>query len=246
MRDAPRPNGSEGSLEKQKRDRARRMLTVLILFAIVMFFSGLVSAYVVSMSAGYWVRIAMPMPFYVSTALILAGSITIQLALASAKRGNAGRVPALIGLTLALGIGFAAFQFKGWSELVARGITLNPNKMLDLAGEYGTDFSFIKDGKPLVKVGEDFYLPDDPGHARPLNAELEEQKDRTGPYFYALTLLHMAHLAFGLLALMVMLWVAFRGGYTAHDHVGLWSGTLYWHFLGGLWVFLLVFLMLGH
>ena len=51
----------------------------------------------------------------------------------------------------------------------------------------------------------------------------------------------------GWLSLMLVIAImAFMGRYSQEDHVGLWSGTLYWHFLGGLWVYLLLFLLFVH
>lgn len=232
--------------EALARVKARRMLTWLTMAAIVMFFAGLSSAYIVSMSGGYWTRITLPEPFVWSTVVILAGSITVHLALMSARRGRSQAATLWLVLTLLSGIGFTWSQFKGWSVLVERGITFSPNKMLHLVGEYDKDYSFIKDGKELVLADGHFYAPDDMGHARALDVELEEQKDRTGPYLYALTLLHLAHLAFGLLAVVIMLAMAFRGRYTPENNVGLWAGAVYWHFLGALWVYLLLFLSLVH
>ena len=80
----------------------------------------------------------------------------------------------------------------------------------------------------------------------PLDAEIAEQWDRTGPYVYTLTIAHAAHMAFGLLSLVIMLGMAIRQRYTATDHVGLWAGTVYWHFLGGLWIYLFLFLRFVH
>lgn len=43
-----------------------------------------------------------------------------------------------------------------------------------------------------------------------------------------------------------MLVLAARGAYTRADHAGLWAGTMYWHFLGLLWVYLFLFLTFVH
>ena len=72
------------------------------------------------------------------------------------------------------------------------------------------------------------------------------KKNTASSYFYALTGAHLFHLVFGLLALVVMVVMAMRRRYTATDHVGLWSGVVYWHFLGALWVYLLLFLVFVH
>lgn len=232
--------------ERHQRIKARKMLTYLAIFAIVMFFAGLLSAYIVSSTGGYWVQFTLPEAFIYSTVAIVAGSVTVHLALLAARRGSRQPVVIWLALTLALGLAFTWSQFNGWQTLIERGITLNPNWMLKFSGTYGVDHSFMKNQEVLVLENGSYYMPDDLGHARPLNAELEDQRDRTGPYLYALTGLHLAHLAFGLLAVVVMLVTAARGRYGAEDNVGLWAGALYWHFLGGLWVFLLLFLSIVH
>lgn len=229
------------------RIRARRMLTWLTIVAICMLFAGWFSAYLVSMSAGYWTRITLPASFIYGTLAVLAGSATVQMALASARKGGDGRQIVLwLAATLVLGLAFTAFQFSGYSHLIAKGIHLSPSKMSRLGGEYGTDHTFLKDGQALVLEGGSYYLPDDAEHARPLNAELEETKDRTGPYLYILTFMHLVHLFFGLLSLLIMVRMALQGRYTPGDHVGLWAGAVYWHFLAALWVIIFLFLSLVH
>lgn len=232
--------------ERAQRERARRTLTWLLCFAIVMFFAGLTSAYIVSMSGGYWTRIRMPEPFYWSTAFVLLGSLTIHAALTAARAGRSALVLPLVLATLVLGLAFSASQVKGWGRLVEIGITASPNKLLALGGTYGVDFTVTKDGQALVPAEGHWYAADDTGMQHPLDAEIAEQKDRTGPYFYTLTAAHFAHMAFGLLSLVVMALMALRKRYTPESHVGLWAGAVYWHFLGGLWVFLLLFLRFVH
>ncbi|MBL7956380.1 MAG: cytochrome c oxidase subunit 3 [Flavobacteriales bacterium] len=232
--------------ERERAVRARRTLTWLLCFAIVMFFAGLTSAYIVSMSGGYWTRISMPAPFLWSTALVLAGSLTIHLALITVRKGRTAMALPLILATLGLGIAFTASQVKGWERLVDLGITPSPNKLEGIGGTYGVDFSVSKDGQALVPAGGHWYMADDPGMQRPLDSEIAEQRDRTGPYFYILTVAHAAHVAFGLLSLVIMAIMALRGRYQPADHVGLWAGAVFWHFLGGLWVFLFLFLKYVH
>lgn len=232
--------------ERQRAMRSRRLITWLIVFAIVMFFAGLMSAYLVSMSGGYWTRITVPTPFYWSTALVLLGSLTVHLALLAARQGRQALVLPWILATLALGIGFTASQFKGWGRLVDLGITWSPNQLLKLGGDYGRDFIVTKDGLPLVPAEGHWYKADDEARQYPLDAEIAEQRDRTGPYFFSITIAHAAHVLFGLLSLAVMAVMALMRRYTPDDHVGLWAGAVYWHFLGGLWVILLLFLSFVH
>src|SRR5262249_44066509 len=63
-------------------------------------------------------------------------------------------------------------------------------------------------------------------------------------FFYLLTAAHGAHLAGGILAL---LYVTFREWKRAHisQSTAAELTSIYWHFMDGLWVFLLVLLTLG-
>ncbi len=231
--------------ELQRKVKSRRMLTWLIVFAIVMFFAGLTSAYLVSMSGGYWVNITIPAAFQISTAVILISSITAQWALVSGRSGRTKLVAPLLGVTLILGLAFTWLQFQGWSELVSKGNHV-VGKMLHTSGEYGVDHTISRNGEELVLEDGNFYLPSDGPSARPLNAELDEQRNVSSSYFYVLTVAHLGHLVFGLLSLVVMLAMALLGRYTPAYHPGLWSGAVYWHFLAGLWVYLLLFLTFVH
>lgn len=231
--------------ERQRRISTRRLVTWLIVFAIVMFFAGLTSAYVVSMSGGYWVNITVPAAFRISTAAIVLSSITAQAALMLAKRGRMATVAPLLMATLLLGGIFTWSQFQGWKDLVSKGLYV-VGGVLQTTGEYGVDYTISKEGETLVLENGNYFLPSDGPSARPRNAELQEQRNTASSYFYVLTAAHLAHLAFGLLSLLIMIIMALRGRYTQEEHPGLWAGTIYWHFLGGLWIYLLLFLTFVH
>ncbi len=225
--------------------RTRKNLTWLIIMAVVMFFAGLTSAYVVSMSGGYWVDISIPRAFIISTVAIIASSGFAQLALVSAAKGRRSAIAPMLAITLVLGIVFTWSQFRGWKELVEKGNFL-VGKVTANTGVYGTDYTILLKGVPLLKEGDQFFHPDDAGRAKPLNADLDERINSSSSFFFALTAAHLAHIAFGLLGLAVMIVMALLGRYSAEDHVGLWAGTMFWHFLGGLWVYLLLFLTFVH
>ncbi len=227
--------------------RARRNLTYLLLFAIVMAFSGLLSAYLVSKgSMEYWVSIRIPTAFYWSTAFILLSSVTAQLALVSVRQGRTRLAAPLLAATLALGLAFTFSQVNGWQQLRSLGNVLSFSKVLQTSGVYGQDYTIARKGVPLVMADGAYYMPDDVDHRKPLNDEMADQSNGASQYIYVLTALHLAHLVFGLLSLIFMAVMAGMGRYTASTNVGLWAGTLYWHFLGGLWVVLLSFLLLVH
>jgi cytochrome c oxidase subunit 3 len=55
-------------------------------------------------------------------------------------------------------------------------------------------------------------------------------------FFYVLTVLHAAHVLFGLVPLIVITIRARRGHYTADDHESVHLVGMYWHFLLLTWV----------
>ena len=64
----------------------------------------------------------------------------------------------------------------------------------------------------------------------------------SGSYLYVLSGLHLAHLAGGIISLMVVYSKATRKIYNSNNLLGLQASTTYWHFLDGLWVYLYIFL----
>jgi cytochrome c oxidase subunit III len=232
--------------EQDQKVRARKNLTYLLLFAIVMFFVALSSAYVVSQSsADFWVHFRIPRAFYYSTAVIIVSSIAIQFALLSIRKGKVSAATGLLVLTLLLGGAFTLNQRSGWYELMSRGYFM-VGKVIASGGEYGTDYTISRKGVDLQKVGDQFFLPTDLQHAKPMNAEMDDYQNTASSYFYILTVGHWVHLAGGLIVLMILVFKALRGRYSAENHTGIWQGTMYWHFLGGLWIYLLSFIAFVH
>jgi cytochrome c oxidase subunit 3 len=69
----------------------------------------------------------------------------------------------------------------------------------------------------------------------------------SGPYggaFYALTCFHALHVTIGLFALAWLLVGAFRGSHTPARHLSLRLWTMYWHFVGAVWVAMFAFVYL--
>lgn len=63
-------------------------------------------------------------------------------------------------------------------------------------------------------------------------------------WVYVITALHWLHLISGLIVLLYTLFRASKNAYRADDHQGLSTSVTYWHFLGGLWLYLYLFLLL--
>ena len=233
--------------EAAHRVRARRSLTYLFMVAIVMFFAALSSAYIVSRgSADYWVTFRMPVDFWYSTAIIVVSSLTVQLALRAVRHGDKRATATWLVATLVLGVIFSVFQFKGWKEMSERRMNLVTDKVTMTAGVYGVDFAITHKGVPLERVDSLYFSQDDPGHTAPLNADMADHWNVSSGYFHVLTFSHWLHLAGGLVVLMVLTVRALLGRYTAQAHTGVWQGTMYWHFLTGVWIYLLLFIAAVH
>ena len=64
----------------------------------------------------------------------------------------------------------------------------------------------------------------------------------TTSFIYVLVLTHLAHLAAGLIVLLVLIYNHFKQRYYKGQTLGLELGATFWHFLDVLWVYLFFFL----
>lgn len=108
--------------DKDLKAKVRKNLMWLAIITIIMLFGGLTSAYVVAMGKPNFVPVDIPFMFWISAALILISSITMNYAVSSAKKDNYKGVKSGALLTLFLGIGFTITQFSGWGQLVSQNI----------------------------------------------------------------------------------------------------------------------------
>jgi cytochrome c oxidase subunit 3 len=67
----------------------------------------------------------------------------------------------------------------------------------------------------------------------------------SGSFVYILTGLHGAHLLGGIVFLVIVLVAAFRFKIHSKNLLRIELCVTYWHFLGGLWIYLFVFLILN-
>ena len=68
------------------------------------------------------------------------------------------------------------------------------------------------------------------------------QSTQESSFLYLLTALHIAHLIGGLISLIVVLVKTMKERYSLENSLGMQVSITYWHFLGGLWVYLFFFL----
>jgi cytochrome c oxidase subunit III len=117
-----------GRPEGYYRDDRGRLGMWVGLASILMLFTALTSAYIVRAGlSDDWRPLAVPKFLWLSTALILASSVTFEIARRAIKRAQLKAYQLWITVTAALGVGFLITQFLAWRQLVAEGIYLSTN-----------------------------------------------------------------------------------------------------------------------
>lgn len=167
----------------------------LFLASVMMIFMSLTSAYIVRRAEGNWVYFDLPSLFYITSVVIVASSVTMQLAYFAVKSDHISGAKMLILITSILGIVFLVGQFMGWGQLVTNNV-------------------YFSGGNP------------------------------SGSFFYVISGLHGIHLISAVIFLLIMLSAVLTGKAHAGNMTKMEMCTTYWHFLGGLWLYLFVFLLL--
>ena len=173
-----------------------KFIVWLFIVSISMLFAALTSAYIVKQSGGEWLNFNLPGMFWITSVIIIVSSITMQLALKSAKEDRFNGLKTYLILTVLLGVAFLLGQYQSWKQLVEM------------------DVYFV--GNPA------------------------------GSFLYVLTGLHAAHIISGLIFLIVVIASSFKLKTHSKSIIRIEMCTTYWHFLGGLWLYLFLFLKLNH
>lgn len=121
--------GDKGDDESFRFSPARyRLGAWFAIVSILMLFVALTSAYIVrSASATDWQPIAIPKVLWLSTALILISSVTIEISRRSLKQRSDSVYGRWLAITTVLGFGFLGSQVIAWRQLVRQGIYLASN-----------------------------------------------------------------------------------------------------------------------
>jgi cytochrome c oxidase subunit 3 len=183
------------SEEQKVKTRSYKLIIWFGMISIVMLFSGLISAFIVSSSRKDWFKdVVLPTGFFWSTLIIILSSLTFQLALKYMKKDNRLMTTYLLSTTLGLGILFAFLQYYGFMQ-------------------------FTKQG---------FYVT---GPSSNVTVSL----------IIIIIFMHLLHLFGGLISLFIIIYNHYKQRYNSVQTSGIQLGTLYWHFLGFLWILLFLF-----
>ncbi len=122
-------NGGHGDGDPLRFSPARYRVGVWVAIAgIAMLFTALASAYIVrSASSTDWTPLAMPKVLWLSTAVIVLSSVTIEFARRSLKQQSDSRYGAWLIASAILGVAFVASQFLAWRALARQGVYVSSN-----------------------------------------------------------------------------------------------------------------------
>ena len=181
---------------KKRSDRSYKLLLLFAMVSMTMMFAGLTSAFVISKSRADWLQdFVMPTPFFISTIIIICCSVTFHLAKKAIQKDDRSSTTTWLLATLALGLAFVFFQFRGFDEIIQQG----------------------------------YYFTG-------------SESNITTTFLYVVTITHLAHLAGGLISLLIIIYNHFKQKYNSRQTLGIELGAMYWHFLDLLWVYLFLFL----
>jgi len=229
--------------------KAKKMLLIVGIISIIMMFSGLTSAYIVSRGgAPYWVNITLPQAFWVSTMVMIASSFTMMMAVRAIRKGNKVLCNGMLAISLILGLSFIYSQFQGWGEMVDNGLYLRGEFLEDLKGEYGKDYVITEQatGRIIEFREGHYYDPTDPTGTQMIDQEIATMRNPASSYMSFLTGIHALHVVGGILFLVYLMILGLMGRLGVHNALKVSQGALYWHFVDLLWIYLLLFLYFIH
>jgi cytochrome c oxidase subunit 3 len=189
------PSGGDGRGEPDSSFpvSSRQIATWLLMTGIAMLFAGLTSAYVVLRGVPTWEHLRLPSQVWINTLILLASSLTLELARRSDKADKAAALRQWLGITAILGIAFVSGQILLWREMTASGVLLTST----------------------------------------LHSS----------FFYVLSGIHAVHILGGLIALAMVSVKAWSGRLSSISFEPLRLCATYWHFMGGVWLYLILLLV---
>jgi cytochrome c oxidase subunit III len=112
-------------------------------------------------------------------------------------------------------------------------------------GKLGKDFHIYYKGKELKYKQRNLYFGTKILSA-PLQLKINQARDTATSYLYIITILHLLHIIAAMIYLFRMVLISFKKTLTTDNQLSIKLGSIFWHFLGILWLYLLVFLLFIH
>jgi len=191
----PSGGGGGGEPDSSFPISSKQIATWLLMTGIAMLFAGLTSAYIVLRGVPTWDKIPLPPQVWVNTLILMASSLTLEMARRSVKADKVAALRQWLGITAVLGIAFVSGQVVLWREMTSSGVLLTST----------------------------------------LHSS----------FFYVLSGIHAVHILGGLVALALVSVKAWSGRLSSIGFEPLRLCATYWHFMGGVWLYLILLLVFG-
>lgn len=112
-------------------------------------------------------------------------------------------------------------------------------------GKMGKDFKIYYKGKEVNYKNRSLYWKGRPLDTN-LQIKIQQSADISSSYLYLITFMHLLHIIITLLYMVSVVIRSFTGRINSSNDIALKGGAIFWHFLGILWLYLLLFLLYIH
>ena len=130
-------------------------------------------------------------------------------------------------------------------HILAHNVKLGRVDLIPL-GEIGNDYSIWYKGEELIMKGRKLERKTGKKLSSFELNEAERSRDNASAFLYLLTYAHLAHILVALIYLSRIVVKTFRNTYDSRNHLSLRLTSIFWHFLGLLWGYLILFLIFIH
>jgi cytochrome c oxidase subunit III len=114
-----------------------------------------------------------------------------------------------------------------------------------IKGKIGKDFKLLYHSEEIHYDNRKLYYKGAPLN-RGLEVKLIDSRDNATAYLYIITALHLAHVVFMIFYLFLFTRRVFNDEFSPQNTLGMRATAIFWHFLGALWLYLLLFLLFIH
>jgi len=130
-------------------------------------------------------------------------------------------------------------------HILAHNVKLGRVDLIPL-GQIGKDFSIWYKGSELIMKGRKLQRKTGEKLSSFELNEAERSRDNASAFLYLLTYAHLVHILVALIYLSRIVVKTFRNTYNSNNHLSLRLTSIFWHFLGLLWGYLILFLIFIH
>jgi cytochrome c oxidase subunit 3 len=169
-----------------------------------------------------------------NTAVLIGSSLTMAMAVRSAQTNQRNATVAWLLLTVLLGCVFLGVKYIEYSDKFAHHHVPGPN------------FVWAHEEAPTT-AGEHTAAAAEAAPVHRLTMGPEQLQRTTQIYFslyFTMTGLHALHMIVGVVLMLVITWMAWKGKFDAEYYTPVEMSGLYWHFVDIVWIFLFPLLYL--